>query len=138
MKAHATVTCPKGPTVPVFVGRKDSKKPSVKGNLPPANATGDALHKAFVAKGFTAEDLAALIGAHTTSKQSFVHPAEANLAQDTTPGIWDVNYYRETIDGDAPFTFQADKNLAKHPIVGPQFRRFVDNQFGWNIANVAG
>ncbi|KAF2805074.1 heme peroxidase [Mytilinidion resinicola] len=136
--AHATVTCPKGPVVPVFVGRKDSYTPSKEGWLPPANATGDALLKAFQSKGFTATDLAALIGAHTTAKQNFVNAQFAGYGQDSTPGIWDVNYYKETIDGAAPFSFPADKNLVKHPIVGPRFKEFVGKQQRWNTAYVAG
>ncbi|KAF2502760.1 heme peroxidase [Lophium mytilinum] len=135
--AHATVTCPKGPVVPVFVGRKDSSVPSHEGLLPPANATGNAIYKTFKSKGFTATDLAALIGAHSTATQSFVNPDYAGYGQDSTPGIWDVNYYKETIDGAAPFSFPADKNLAKHPVVGPRFREFVGNQQRWNVAYVA-
>lgn len=38
----------------------------------------------FASKGFSPEDLAALLGAHSTSTQNFVDPTQANKSQDTT------------------------------------------------------
>ena len=90
----------------------------------------------FKKKGFTATDLAALIGAHSTSKQFFVDQSQAGKSQDSTPGIWDVTYYGETLTGTAPFTFESDKNLAAQTEVAPVFKSFVANQTGWNAAFV--
>ena len=122
--------------MPAYVGRKDSSIAAPAGELPPVNGSGDSLLAMFKAKGFTATDLAALIGAHSTSTQFFVDRSKAGAPQDSTPGIWDVTYYNETLKGTAPFTFESDKNLAAQAEVGPVFRSFVDNQLGWDDAFV--
>lgn len=117
-----------------FVGRKDSSTPNTEGLLPSPTQSGDELNQLFLAKTITAGELAALIGAHTTSTQSFVDPADAGAAQDTTDGVWDVLYYQQTLAGTAPFTFESDTNIANHPLSGPAFKSFVNNQAGWNVA----
>ena len=45
--AHAVKTCPGGPTVPVKVGRQDSKTPGALGVLPGPNVRGDVLVRTF-------------------------------------------------------------------------------------------
>ncbi|OCK77054.1 class II peroxidase, partial [Lepidopterella palustris CBS 459.81] len=135
--ATAILACPLGPKMPFHTGRHDSSVPAPPGLLPKVNDTGDFLFSLFKARGFTAIDTAALIGAHTTSRQFFVNPSQAGAAQDTTPGVWDVLYYGETLAGSAPFTFQSDINLAEQAEVGKAFRGFVDDQFGWDQAFVA-
>ena len=130
--AHAVVTCPLGPVVKAFVGRKDSAVPSPDGLLPDVHASGDSLFALFQDKGFNAVDLAALLGAHTTSKQFHVDPAQAGAPQDSTPGIWDVKYYGETFNPPAGvFRFESDINLSKQAQVGKEFQGFVNNQGKW-------
>ena len=133
-KAHAVLTCPLGPKVTTFVGRKDSSKPAPNNLLPDVNASGDSLFKLFQDKGFDAVDLAALIGAHTTSKQFFVDQSQAGKSQDTTPGTWDVKFYSDTLNPPKDpnyFRFPSDINLANHPTVGKEFKGFVDGQGKW-------
>lgn len=67
--AHAIVTCPGGPRISTYVGRVDSSKPAPDGLLPDVHGSGDSLFALFQDKGFSAVDLAALLGAHSTSKQ---------------------------------------------------------------------
>lgn len=62
---HAIVTCPGGPRVETFIGRKDSYTPAPESLLPDVNQSGDSLLALFEDKGFSAFDLAALVGAHT-------------------------------------------------------------------------
>lgn len=132
-EAHAVVTCPQGPRITTYVGRNDSSKPSPDGLLPDVHASGDSLFALFQDKGFNAVDLAALIGAHTSSKQFFVNNSAAGQPQDSTPGIWDVKYYAETLNPPAGvFRFDSDKNLANQSSVGPEFQGFVNNQGKWN------
>ncbi|KAJ6589284.1 heme peroxidase [Mycena capillaripes] len=50
----------------------------------------------FVDMGFSVRELMALIGAHTTGKQSFVDTNQANKSFDSTVDIWDVRLYSET------------------------------------------
>ncbi|KAL5320995.1 hypothetical protein ACEPPN_011805 [Leptodophora sp. 'Broadleaf-Isolate-01'] len=131
----ATLTCPGGPRVPTFVGRKDSATPNPDGRLPDCHGSGDSLFALFQAKGFTANELAALLGAHSASKAFNQPDIVPGTSQDDTPGIWDVHYYSNTlkpVPGMA--SFQGDFNLAVHPVVGKEFNGFVNAQGKWNSA----
>jgi hypothetical protein len=131
--SHATVTCPGGPVVKTWIGRKDSSVPAPDGLLPDVQASADTLFTLFQNKGFSDVDLAALLGAHSVSKQFFVDQSRAGQPQDSTPGVWDVKYYSETtspVAGD--FVFPSDAKLAAHAVVGKQFKGFVNNQGKWN------
>lgn len=52
----ATLTCPGGPKVPTFVGRKDSTTPNPEGRLPDCHGSGDFHLALFQAKGFNANE----------------------------------------------------------------------------------
>jgi hypothetical protein len=96
---HATISCPKGPRIRTFVGRKDATQAAPTGLLPDVHDKADNLIALFEAKGFSAHDLAALVGAHATAKQRFVDTTQAEKPLDTTPGVWDVSllaFWRET------------------------------------------
>lgn len=99
------------------------------------HAPGEDLRQLFLAKGVPAKDLAALIGAHSASKsfhQTPVGVGDIGSPQDSTPGIWDVNFYSEvTSPKPGDFIFDSDKNLAANPVVGPEFQGFVGNQGKW-------
>jgi hypothetical protein len=143
--AVAIVSCPGGPQIKTYVGRKDTLKPAPDGLLPSVTADAPSLYALFADKGFSATDLAALLGAHSTS-QAF-NQASNNIPsgsfQDSTPGKWDVSYYAETLqkpvntDPNAPNTivavFPSDKNLATDGStpVKKEFAGFVDNQGKW-------
>jgi hypothetical protein len=92
----ATVTCPLGPRIRVFVGRESSSK-SPTGLLPDVHSDAQALLKLFADKTITPEGLVALVGAHTSSNQFFVEPKKFGAPQDSTPGVWDVSFYNETL-----------------------------------------
>ncbi|RDW64717.1 peroxidase-6 [Coleophoma cylindrospora] len=134
----AVVVCPSGPRVTTFVGRKDNSSAAgnPNGNLPSATASGDSLYALFQAKGFSAVDLAALLGAHSTSR-AFGQTSigiPSGCAQDSSDGIWDVKYYSETTLTNPPAgvcPFPSDVNLAKHAVVGKEFAGFVNNQGKW-------
>jgi hypothetical protein len=96
--------------------------------------SGDEALSHFEGKGFSAGDLAALIGAHTSARQFTTDPSKAGTPEDTTPGVWDVLYYSETIAKTAPFTIQADANLVVQAQVGPVMKQFSTNKPGWDAA----
>ncbi|KAF2033407.1 heme peroxidase [Setomelanomma holmii] len=136
--AHAIKTCPGGPTVPVKVGRKDSSTANALGVLPAHNAAGGDLVKLFASKGFSPIDLAALIGAHTAAKQRTTDPSKAGAALDSTVGTWDNKYYQETKSGKgAPFTLEADKNIAQNPLTTVPFSTFAASKSAWDFAFVS-
>lgn len=134
--AHAIKTCPGGPTVPVKVGRKDSSTAAPLGILPSGSADAASLMKLFASKGFSAIDLVALIGAHSTAKQFTTDASKAGASLDSTPGQWDNTFYSETMNKKAPFTLQADKNLADNLVSGVPFKAFALSKSAWAAAFV--
>jgi hypothetical protein len=128
--AHATVSCPLGPTVPIKVGRTDSSAAPNEALLP-ANATltADVILPLFADKGFQPAEVAALVGAHSSSKQFFAFPAQSGEPQDTTPGVWDVDFYSQTTTPTpGVLTFPSDMSLASDSRSGPTFKSFVGQQ----------
>ncbi|TLS30385.1 hypothetical protein PpBr36_03798 [Pyricularia pennisetigena] len=136
----ATVVCPLGPRVRTFIGRKDSSVPAPKGLLPPVDGSADFLIEMFRNKTIEPHGLAALLGAHTTSQQRFVDPSRAGDPQDSTPGVWDILYYQETLKQvsvpEKVFMFQSDVVLSQHPLIKQEFSLFAAKDLGqshWNF-----
>lgn len=130
----ATVTCPLGPRVRSFVGRRDNATPAPPGLIPNVHSDADTLIALFRDKTIGPRGLAALLGAHTTSQQFFVDPARAGDPQDSTPGVWDTLYYWQTV-GPAPprvFRFPSDVKLAVDPRISGDWRVFGSDQRIWN------
>jgi hypothetical protein len=87
MAVHAVVTCPQGPRVRAFVGRKDAEQQSLGNLLPDMYDDADTIISLFMNKTIPPRDLTALLGAHSTSMMFNDRvPGEA-LSRDTTPGI---------------------------------------------------
>ncbi|KAK5658919.1 hypothetical protein OQA88_1734 [Cercophora sp. LCS_1] len=132
----ATVVCPLGPRIRSFIGRQDSHAPCTDGLLPDVFSDADTLIELFRAKTIQPFGLAALLGAHSTSQQRFVDPSRFGDPQDSTPGVWDVAFYKETL-GRAPprvFKFHSDIVLSEDPRIYPEFRAFAGagGQQHWN------
>uniref|UniRef100_L2FRK3 Peroxidase n=1 Tax=Colletotrichum fructicola (strain Nara gc5) TaxID=1213859 RepID=L2FRK3_COLFN len=136
----ATVACPLGPRVRTFVGRKDTTKASPPNLLPSPFQKSDALFKMFAQKSFTPDGLVALLGAHTTSQQRFVDPSRAGAPQDTTPGVWDVAFYGQTLNPRTPpavFKIPSDVSISQDPKVIDTWKAFGAGrrgQMAWNQA----
>jgi hypothetical protein len=133
----ATVACPLGPRIRTFVGRKDDARLPPDGLLPDPNDSAEKLIKMFEDKTIKPHGLAALVGAHTTSQQRFFKPQRALDPQDSTPGVWDVLFYPQTLDPRTPkrvLKFPSDINLSKHPRVADEWRKFAGpgGQEHWN------
>ncbi|KAH8890106.1 versatile peroxidase VPL1 [Thozetella sp. PMI_491] len=135
----ATVLCPLGPVVTTFIGRTDSTTSAPDGKLPDVNDAPGDIVSLFASKGLSTTDLAALLGAHSTATQFFVDTAQTNASLDSTPGVWDVNFYGETFNyatrGQKPsnvFVLASDQKLATFSSTGQAFRSFVNNQRGWD------
>lgn len=106
------------------------------GVLPRPSDDASTLLKLFASKGFTAVDLVALIGSHSTGRQFSTDPSKSGASMDSTPGQWDTKFYSETRDGKAPFTLQSDKALADNIISGISFKLFANNRAAWAAAFV--
>ncbi|PFH61588.1 hypothetical protein XA68_16938 [Ophiocordyceps unilateralis] len=126
-----TVSCPLGPRVRSFVGRKDSNQPSPRDDIPSSSGTADELISQFAERTFTPNNLAALLGAHSTGRQTTVDPARAGAAFDSTPGVWDTEFYGQVLDPKAPsqvFKMQSDINLSQDPRTKQAWNAFVGTQ----------
>jgi hypothetical protein len=135
MAIHATVICPLGPRIRMFVGRKDATRAAPDGLLPDVRGDADSLIKLFEDKTISPHMLTALLGAHSTSKQRFVDSTKANQPQDKTPGVWDVKFYNETLQANAEkrtFRFPSDGVLAQDPRMSDEWKSFVGSQSHWN------
>jgi hypothetical protein len=102
--------------------------------LPTANDSADTAVAHFAARGFSASELGALIGAHSTAKQFTTDPSKAGTPLDSTPSEWDVDFYSETIDKTAPFTLNSDASMANSSSVGPSFKQFAASKPAWDAA----
>ena len=138
--ALGTVACPGGFISEFKVGRGDTSRDPYTGLLPAAFGKGsdhDTLYQLFEDKGFSAVDLAALIGAHTSAKTFFEtqNGIPSGAPMDSTPGTWDVKYYNETYyPPEGVYRLEADINLSQpNTTVGKQFQTFVNNQLKWNV-----
>ncbi|KAJ7221263.1 heme peroxidase [Mycena pura] len=128
------LACPGGPVVNAYIGRTAPKNTAPDGLLPDPNSPVPVLTARFADMGFSIRELMALIGAHTTGKQRFVDPQEANDSFDSTVDIWDVRFYSETQSGStAPGTFKlnSDLNFSHNATTQQDFSRFVGNQNNW-------
>ena len=86
-------------------------------------------------KTINAADLAALLGAHSSAKQSHVDESQAGKPIDSTPGIWDTNFYNETLQPNATdgvFRFPSDEVLSRAEHVAEAWEGFVGAQVKWN------
>ncbi|TVY90432.1 Manganese peroxidase, partial [Lachnellula willkommii] len=131
----AIVTCPLGPKVQTFVGRPDSSTASTKGLLPGPTTPSTDIITLFANKGISADELIALIGAHSASKQFHVDSTQAGAPQDDTPGELDVDFYADTTSRPAGvFVLQSDAALAADPQTSATFQGFVGKQAKWSAA----
>lgn len=159
MATHAVVTCPLGPRIRYFAGRKvrssfpgflcvacrvplltgaheqDATRASPEGLLPSVSAPADQLIALFADKTISPHELTALVGAHSTSKQFAQDITQFAKAQDTTPGVWDVSFYNETIQpkpSPKVFRFASDTVISKDPRCSVEWNAFIGDQAHWN------
>jgi len=129
---------PLGPRVRFFVGRKDSSEPAPEGLLPSPKADADKLIELFANKTISAAGLVALLGSHTVSQQRFFQTDRALDPQDSTPGVWDNLYFKETLSSKAPprlVKFPSDVNLANDARTRPMFEAYgnsLKGQITWS------
>jgi hypothetical protein len=110
--ATAISACPLGPKVQALVGRKDGSSAAPVGSVPSSRDSVDSILSAFGAKGFSADDVVALMGTHSVALQFFDDPDQAGKSLDSTPSDYDTTFYKETKEGTAPYSLQSDRLLS--------------------------
>ncbi|RDW82843.1 peroxidase-2 [Coleophoma cylindrospora] len=136
----ATVVCPLGPRVLTFVGRPNRFTSDPTGLIPDTHSPASVLIDLFQNKTINFKDLIALIGAHTTAQQFFVDPSKAGQPLDSTPGVWDVKFYSETLAASPPagvFRLPSDQSLVSDPETHTGFTVFSNPTNGQQIWNAA-
>lgn len=138
----ACVVCPLGPRTRTFVGRVDNSSASPEGLLPSAASDAATLVELFRNKTIGPHGLVALVGAHTTSVQFHTEVAQAGVPQDSTPGVWDVLFYSQTLETlmDGVFSFASDLALSKATGTADEWSAFAyqtDAQADWNEVSAA-
>ncbi|PIN09868.1 L-ascorbate peroxidase [Handroanthus impetiginosus] len=84
--AEAVLVCG-GPKIPVRLGRIDATVPDPDGKLPEESLDATAMKKCFQKKGFSAQELVALSGAHTLGNKGFGNPT-----------VFDNSYYKVLLE----------------------------------------
>ncbi|KAI0834096.1 class II peroxidase [Hypoxylon sp. FL0890] len=128
--AFGIASCPGLPSISVKVGRVDSSTANPTGQMPSPNDNATALIAAFAAKGFSATELVALVGAHSAAK---------NLdgdAFDSTVDDLDTVFYNETADGTAPASLNSDVYLSNSTQTSADWNTFGADASAWADAFV--
>lgn len=116
---------------------QDAVRAAPDGLLPSAASDATTLINLFQDKTISPHELTALVGAHTSSKQftTSTNPRDLAKPQDSTPGVWDVAFYNETVQttpNPKIFRFASDIVLSKDSRTGDEWNSFIGNQNHWN------
>lgn len=104
-----------------------------KNQVPPPFLDAPTLVNIFGAKGFTSDNLVALVGAHSAGRNHTGTPF------DTTVGELDsFTYYSETRDGFAPTTLPSDFSLSQDPATRDAWNEYAASQRAWDKDYVEG
>ncbi|KAK7936162.1 hypothetical protein PG985_001657 [Apiospora marii] len=129
--ALAIQSC-RGPRLRFLAGRADATQPNAAGQMPTADADDATQLRLFGARGFGAEELVALVGAHSAAR------LQQGLGLDTTPDRLDSTvFYAQTRDERAPSILGSDAALAAGNGTRRAWNRFAASQGAWQVAFVA-
>ncbi|KAJ4321698.1 hypothetical protein N0V94_002790 [Neodidymelliopsis sp. IMI 364377] len=133
--ATAISACPLGPRVKALVGRVDSSEAAPLNSMPGSRDPIDSILEKFAAKGFSPDDVVALMGTHSVAVQVNDDPSQAGKSLDSTPSVYDTKFYQETMDGTAPYSLQSDKGLANDTKTHEKWAEFAAGDMSaWDSA----
>lgn len=110
--AYAISACPLGPNVRALVGRTDSSVAAPLNSMPSSKDSVDSILAAFKARGFSSDDVVALLGTHSVAIQVVTDPNKAGRPLDSTPAVCDTKFYSETQAGTAPSSLDSDLRMS--------------------------
>lgn len=103
------------------------------GQLPPPFFDAQTLLRIFGAKGFTSDELVALVGAHSAGRNHTGTPFDTTVGKLDSP-----TYYGETRDGFAPTSLPSDLSLALDPSTRDAWNEYSVSQAAWDQDYVGG
>ncbi|KAF5354502.1 hypothetical protein D9758_012405 [Tetrapyrgos nigripes] len=138
--------CPGSPRLEFLAGRPNVTQPSPPDLVPEPSDPIDQILKRFADAGFTPNELVALLASHSIAAQDHVNPNIAGSPFDSTPGLFDSQFFIETLlVGDTipgggklqvgevrsplegELRLQSDARIARHPGTACEWQSFVDN-----------
>lgn len=123
----AVVTCPPSPTIRIKIGRKDSSQANPENQIPPPTLNAEQLVDVFQRKGFSRDELVALVGSHSAGVN------RSGTSFDTTVTRLDSpTFYTQTVKGTAPSTLFSDRSLATDQNTRGQWQEYAGSQDLWN------
>jgi len=145
--AVAVALCPGAPRLEFLAGRPPATVPAAKGLVPEPFQPVQTLVSRFNDAGLTAAEMIALLASHTVAAQDHVDPSVAGSPFDSTPGIFDTQFFVETqlrgttLPGSGgahqgevmsplagELRLQSDHNLARDSSTSCEWQSFVNNQ----------
>ncbi|THV02690.1 manganese peroxidase isozyme precursor [Dendrothele bispora CBS 962.96] len=139
--------CPGAPRLEFLAGRSNVTKPSPPDLVPEPQDSVVKILARMADATFSPNELVALLASHSVAAQDHVDPIIHGSPFDSTPGLFDTQFYIETLlQGDVipgpdglqvgevqsplqgELRLQSDGALARHPITACEWQSFVNDQ----------
>ncbi|KAK7032303.1 fungal class II heme-containing peroxidase [Paramarasmius palmivorus] len=142
--------CPGAPRLNFFLGRPQPKAPSPDGLIPEPFDDVTKILNRFADAGFNSKEVVALLASHSVAAADVVDPNIPGTPFDSTPGIFDTQFFVETqlrgtafpgpdkaapaSDGESEsplggeMRIASDEELARDPRTACEWQSFVGNQ----------
>jgi hypothetical protein len=88
--------CPGTAQQSFMFGRVDAKAPAPDGTVPPPTQPVEGILARMADAGFSPAEVVALLASHSIAGADDVDPTEAGLPFDSTPGVFDTQFFVET------------------------------------------
>ncbi|KAL6303486.1 heme peroxidase [Sparassis latifolia] len=144
--AVALSNCPGSPRLPFYTRRPAAVAPAPPNLIPAPTDPVERVLARMEDAGFTAEDTVALLAAHSVGTQKTIDPTISNTPFDTTPRVFDSQYYLEILlrgtgypgRGRSPaevksplkseFRLTSDAAIARHPKTACAWQSLIGDQ----------
>ncbi|KAK7038511.1 peroxidase [Favolaschia claudopus] len=122
--------CKGGPRIPFMAGRPDPTEPSPENLVPEPFDSVDQILARVKDAGLTPQELVDLLASHSIGLQEHVDSTVAGMPLDTTPTVFDNNFYREML---LPGFYWIGTESVKGAVKSP-FRTEFRLQSDWALA----
>ncbi|KAJ6532873.1 heme peroxidase [Mycena vulgaris] len=140
--------CPGAPQLEFLAGRSNDSQASPPDLVPEPFDSADKIIARFADAGFSANEIVDLLASHTVAAQDHVDPLIPGTPFDSTPGVFDTQFFIETLlNGTAfpgtgsaanqgevasplagEFRLQSDFELARDPRTACEWQSFTNDQ----------